>query len=322
MYLRTGAAIALVLGLVGAFCYVEGVGTPESAQAAQGGQPSDLLFQAGFEPDTQIVGKQIVGADRTLTEKNDWLVDGHAFAKSIDFNLGGATAAGETSAEIAPDPVNPSNHALRLTLRNSAQEGSELKARAQLELYRIQPGLREFTFSTDVYLGEGFAQIEKYPGKIDWLTIAEFWNNEFWSLGGKYGFRITVGVGKDRGDHPLNFFLTSDTTDRTMIWQRDDKTALVPIGKWFRLTYYFLEGDETHGRFVLSLTPRGGKTKILYDVTNYTYSPFDPAPDGLTGFNPFKAYTSKELMQYVHESNDPLQIYWDNAKFYKGRHPD
>jgi hypothetical protein len=305
-------AIAAV-ALAGAVVALNRHGETANAFAqAPDGNPG-LLFHTGFEPGTAIVGTHLTGLDQSLSSKSDWTSDLRAFAQPASINLGQAQA-GETAAEIAPGPTDPSNHALLLTLRSPTQQGNEVKARSQVELYGIHPGLRDFTFSTDVYIDPAEEILADSPRGIDWLTIAEFWNNEFWGKDASTGFRVTVGLGKAAGHDPLHFILTADTADRNLIWSRGDPRVPVPLGTWFRIDYTFREGDHATGRFVLAITPRGGKRQVVYDVTDYTQSPVDPAPDGLTGFNPFKAYTSKQVMQYLAEHGTPFRIWFDNAE--------
>jgi len=56
-------------------------------------------------------------------------------------------------------------------------------------------------------------------------------------------------------------------------------------------------------------------------VTNFTHMTKDPAPNGLTGYNPMKLYTSKELVSYVKSQGKTLQIYWDDFKLWTNKRP-
>ena len=293
---------------------------PGCSKEAGALEESRLLFQTGFEPDVSLTDRSIAGADRSLKSHNDWGADAARFAGTIAYNLGGpddGVKRDGASIRIVPDPENSRNHALLLSLRDFRQEGQDEKGRAQVEIYKITPGLREFSYSVDMYIAPGFKLLEQYPGKVDWLTIGEFWNNEFWRPGEKYGFRITVGMAKKPGVHPLNLRLIADLADGTVVWERNDPKAVLPIGKWFRITYYFREGAAQGGRLAVKITPRGEKSRLLYDVRDYSYAPHDPAPDGLTGFNPMKLYTSRKLIDYMKSKDAPLEIYWDNLKLYK-----
>jgi hypothetical protein len=48
----------------------------------------------------------------------------------------------------------------------------------------------------------------------------------------------------------------------------------------------------------------------------------DPAPNGLTGYNPMKLYTSSALVSYVKSKGKTLQIYWDDFKLWKNKRPE
>ncbi len=45
----------------------------------------------------------------------------------------------------------------------------------------------------------------------------------------------------------------------------------------------------------MSIQPDGEAEQLICDVQNFTHNTGDPAPDGVTGFNPMKLYTSKEI---------------------------
>ncbi len=294
--------------------------TPGCSKEVGALEDDRLLFQSGFEPDVALTDHSIAGADRSLKSRNDWSRDATRFAGRIAYNLGGPDDRAKpdaTAVSIVTDPENKNNHALLLSLRDYRREGQDEKGRAQVEIYKIAPGLREFSYDVDMYIPADFKLLEHYPRKIDWLTIGEFWNNEFWHKGEKHGFRITVGLAKKPGTHPLNLRLIADLGDGTVIWERNNAEALLPIGKWFRISYYFREGAGTDGRLTVKITPRGEKTRLLYDVRDYSFAPGNPAPDGLTGFNPMKLYTSRMLIDYMKSKDAHLEIYWDNFKLYK-----
>ena len=152
---------------------------------------------------------------------------------------------------------------------------------------------------------------------MGWLTIAEFWNNEWWSAGEEHGFRMSMGIGKDAGtvEH-LFITLGSENAGFKEVWNATNPTVKVPICKWFTLEYYIKEGNADNGRFYLAITPDGEEKQVICDVHNFTHNTSDTNPDGITAYNPIKLYTSKELVSFMKSKGKTLQIYWDDLKLW------
>jgi hypothetical protein len=205
-----------------------------------------------------------------------------------------------------------------------ASEG-QIKARIQTNLYGIKGGYKEFYQSVRVFLTEDFNLLKSYPHPISWCTISEFWNNEWWVKGEPYGFRITLGVGKEvAANSDLHFILEAENAGQKLVWRAEPKTSniAVPIGKWFTMEYYFKEGNAATGRFYLAIIPDGGAKQVVYDVHDFTHGTTDPAPNGLTGYNPMKLYTSKDIVGFVKAQGKTLQVYWDDFKLWKNKQPE
>lgn len=297
----------------------------------------ELVFQTGFEGSSRIVtfeeaktnsitpnyiNQTIIGLDSTLSEKSDWVNDLSENSKSgifiIEYTGGDST---KRYAKIIPEPDNEKNHVLHFWLNDYwlASENEE-KARIQADIYDIPRGYKELYQSVRVFLHKDWNILKKYPDKINWLTISEFWNNEWWVENEKYGFRVTLGIGKTSKDEcDLSFILAADDSDERDIWTKKNTEIKVPIGKWFTMDYYFKEGNHETGRFMMSITPEGEPTKIVFDITGYTHNTKDPSPNGITGYNPMKLYTSKEIISFMKSNNKTLQIYWDDLKVWKGK---
>lgn len=286
-----------------------------------------LVLQTGFGGATALT--KLPGGNERLIGRDDSVATSDFGADLTKFGGGTAQAlidyTGGTDLQrqgvIATDPTHPGNRTLRFVLRApyAASEG-ETKGRVQMDLYGLRPGLREFRQSVRAYLGPDFRRLESYPGRITWLTLAEYWNNEWWVAGERYGFRITVGIGKpSAAAGPLNLFVEAQDQGQIEIWRRNDASAAIPIGQWFTLDTYYREGDRNTGRFVLAITPDGGTRRVLYDVTDFTRNTHDPAPNGITGFNPVKLYTSAGVVDHVRTNGGALQIDWDDLTLWKVR---
>ena len=280
-----------------------------------------LLFQAGFEGTTRIELPRFSGKDDTLKEKSDWSVDVRQFARSFNINFTGGTDT-QRRAEIIPEPGNPNNRVLHFQLN----EGWGRLARAQCDLYGINTGLKEFYQSVRIFLPEEMKTVCKYPRQISWLSLLEIWNNVTWVQSVPYGFRVTLGLGKTTAEETDHLIFILDAQDcelfpddrqrYTTIWSEKNHNIKVPIGEWFTMHYYFKEGNAQTGRFIAVIeTEKEGK-RTVFDITNFTHNTHDPAPDGVTEFNPFKFYTSPDLANFMRDQGKSLRIFWDDFQLF------
>lgn len=83
------------------------------------------------------------------------------------------------------------------------------------------------------------------------------------------------------------------------------------------IEFHFKEGNASSGRFSMAVTPEGGVRRTIFDVTNYTHHPSDPAPDGMKHYNPMKLYTSNTVIDHVRNNGGVLQVYWDDLEIWK-----
>lgn len=293
----------------------------------------NLIFQSGFEPSSKVnrasSDADIEGVDASFSTKNDWVKDLDNHPDIGNFNI--QYQGGDSSmryAKIIQEPGKPNNHVLHFWLNKPNVEGS--KGRIQANLYNNK-GLKEFYQSVRIFLPEDMRAVQKFPNKIHWLTIAEFWNNITWSQSVPYGFRITLGLGKPTAaESGLQFILDAQdcqlfengSQKYTTLWAETNETIKVPIGKWFTMNYYYKEGDEKSGRFYLSIAIEGEAEQVVFDLQKITHNSNDSAPDGVSDFNPLKLYTSKELINYMNNQGKSLEIFWDDFKLWKDKRPD
>jgi hypothetical protein len=292
----------------------------------------ELIFQSGFEPESKVISRNsdadIVGADRSFADHNDWEKDFDNHPNIGNFNL--QYQGGDSTmryARIIAEPGNPTNHVLHFWLDAPNVEGK--KGRIQANLYGNN-GIKEFYQSVRVFLPYDFNTAKKFPKKISWLTIAEFWNNITWSQSVPYRFRITLGIGKAvESESDLCFIIDAQDCELfkdggqryTTIWEEINPAVKVPVGKWFTLDLYYLEGNNETGKFYLAMTPDGEKKQVVFDLKKITHNTQDPYPDGVGDFNPIKLYTSGELIRYMKSQGKTLQIYWDDYKLWKDKKP-
>jgi hypothetical protein len=280
-----------------------------------------LVFRSGFEGNTRIVQRgtstddDIIGFDPDL-EASNWNDLKRDKISIVFFNYTGGDAS-KRYAKIIDDPTKEGNKVLHFWLNDYwlASEEQE-KGRIQIEFHDIKGGYKEFFQTVRVYLCDDFNTLKKYSKGFNWLTLSEFWNNESWSQ--DYGFRISLGIGKDSGaDKELYFMVTAENEGFQGIWSVADKNLKVPIGKWFTMYYHFKEGNKETGRFHMTVTPDGEAEQTICDVRDFTHNTTDPSPNGLTAYNPLKLYTSKEVISYMKSQGKTLQIYWDDLRLWK-----
>ena len=285
---------------------------------------SGLIFQTGFEPDTKIIKQddksaEIIGIDRSLESQNNWNLDLEQNLNIGYFNIqyqGGDKT--QRLAEIVEDPVNPSNNALKFWIKEP--NVNPKKGRIQANIYNNN-NIKELKYSIRLFLPEDFNTIKNAPFEIKWLTLMEFWNNANWK-GEDYQFRISVNLQKlGKAPNSLKFAIKSqvrneetDKWKKPYLWDFHDSNFEVPIGKWMTIDVHFIEGNEKTGQIKLSVTPDGEPTTIVHNISNFTHHPDDPNPDGLAHINPFKLYTSDDVIEYVTDAGKLLHVYWDDFK--------
>lgn len=288
-------------------------------------QSPQLIFHSGFEPEVDTSGHNtgfidIIGEDTSMPTPNDWVndLDGHPNIGSfiIQFQGGDET---QRMAHVAPDPQNPSNNAFKFWV---LQPNSGNNGRIQANLYNNTELYKVF-YSVRMYLPEVFNLLKTMPTSIDddFNTLIEFWNNNNWDE--DYPFRVKVNLTKNGN------FLDSVRVKATGqyhagspdswqdVWLIHNTSYVVPVKKWMTLRVYFAEGDDCTGRFIMTITPDGGQETIVFNVRNYTRHSDDPFPDGVRDFNPFKLYTSDDVVDWVRNNGDTLNIFWDDFEIWK-----
>lgn len=291
-----------------------------------------LIFQTGFEPNTKIIPKdasydRIEGRDLSVSSRGDWQADLKGSANIADVRL--YYAAGNQSqrkASLVPDPDNASNQVLsfRLERANELHTIGVSKGRIQLGLSGLT-GMTSWQMEARLRLGSGVEALRQYDRKIDWFTLAEFWNNE---ANKAYPFRITLNLNKDApitggtGDLPLFWGLHGQTKqgkgDWKDQWRIEARNVPVPFNAWVTLRISMVEGCGPTGRILVTLTTDDGTRHVIADRTDWMHHPRDPKLDGFNALNPLKLYTSKALVDFAREAGAPLEVWWDDFKLVQG----
>lgn len=289
----------------------------------------ELLFQTGFSNTTLTNGPyqnaEFAGADPGFTEKNDW----SAFVEnpSVGYVEIGYEDGDDNQrmAQIKADPDSAGNQVLSFKINEPhIKEGSHQKGRVQLSINDNQC-IREIYQTVRLKLHPDMAYLKEWDERMPWFTLFEFWNNATWS-NEKKTFRVTVNLFKDATGpvDEIHFHAKSDhqkcnVCDWKGDWEEEATNFSVPFGVWMDLELYLLEGDETNGRFYMSVTPEGGTKTVLFDITNRTHHEKEKCPDGFTHFQPMKMYTSDQVINYMKAGGKNLEIFWDDWKIYRNK---
>jgi hypothetical protein len=295
----------------------------------------NLVFQTGFEPDTEHVYTEdteapctddLWGQDNSVSDKGHWEDDleGGAFGVG-HFCFGGGDRT-QRQVNLVADPDDSTNQVLQMWIAEPAENVSDdddeacngettgaRKARIQHTLQE-NPDVRQLDYRTRIRLGDAYQAMVDASFEITWMTIGEFWNN---NSADPYSFRVTLNLVKEaKAGAPLVFGLKSDTqADGVSSWEEvweHVSDVTVPIGEWFTLEVSMTEGDESTGRAQVHVTTLDGTRHEVADISNWTHHPEDPAPDGFTDINTLKVYTSGVLMCTLQEMGMELEAWWDD----------
>ncbi|MBN1673167.1 MAG: hypothetical protein JXR37_19135 [Kiritimatiellae bacterium] len=284
-----------------------------------------LLFNSGFEPGTRVVNMdqkrdKIIGIDHSVSPPNDWdKLPGSLIAYEVGMSE-------DIRGRIIKEP-GTDNHVLSFYARKSLAH----KTRVQVNVADGIVG-SEFTYRIKMWIHPDFNLLKDYEEAFNWLTIAEFWNNEPWG-NTRYPFRVTAGIRKTAAGKVDEFYFSANAQDmevdsrgyptartrmkKTTLW-RQTSTVPVPIGEWFELEYYLKEGNEKTGRFVLSMTRQGGPGQAVLDVTDWTQHTRATYTDGFQAIDPLKMYTDNRLTDHIRDRGGALQFYWDDLQLFAG----
>ena len=299
----------------------------------------EVFFNSGFESGSTVIAdkenlkkRYIIGIDKSVNAPNDWSLLKQnrrplgRFALNLD--QGDTT---QRNATIVADPTNPDNKVLLFCIEEPhinarAKNGVAYKARVQSDLH-TDGSSDELYHSVRVYLPSELEKLKEMPAKLEWFTIAEWWNNPPNRQRG-YTFRISIDLYKEEGKKNIYFSAKAQnykpfdvpnpkriaTGTFTTKWREISKLE-VPFGQWMTIEYYLKKGDEASGRFYMTVQPDGGKKQVIFDIKGDTYGLGNPNPSGVVPyFSPMKLYTSAKLVNFLKEYGIPTRVYFDDLK--------
>lgn len=236
-------------------------------------------------------------------------------------NLGGSAYAFQ---EIRTDPVNPSIKALYAqTIDNDPN--SIATTRAQMTIgFNNGTNLSVYHTSHRMYLNPDIGYLTNYSSSITWFTLFEIWNKRVseWSGDQAGSARWSFSVKKLSGSgQPLYWTMDSqlmqpEAVKYNHLWNYSNKTVPIPLGKWFTLDFYMKRGEGTNGRVIIKITPDGGATSTLFDISNTTIYPGRPDIQ-LSSWQPFKLYLDDTYLDWMRANNKTLSIFYNDFKWHK-----
>jgi hypothetical protein len=316
----------LFITIVGCAFQYKCIAVPDDATNRKG--DTVLIFNSGFEDDVKIVSKadgtnedKFTGTDNSVSAPGSW----DQFQEPLK-SIGLQYAGGDTTqryARIVPDPVNPGNRVL--TMRIITPNAGD---RSRVQTNVASPGMKEILQSVRVRLHPDMEYLTQYPDVIDWLLLAEWWNDPPKGWNTPNVFRVSLRLRKEKGAGlPLFFKVDAQTvTYRSQKpekgsgalfhteWEKVNTDFVIPFGQWMIFEYRIKAGDAGNGRFFMAVTPDNGERQVIFDVKGATQSLLHPAENGFSFWNPMKFYTSIPLTDFMKANDKTYQVYYDDLK--------
>ncbi|MDR3261343.1 MAG: hypothetical protein LBT78_05860 [Tannerella sp.] len=286
------------------------------------------MFNSGFEDNVRIISRddgtnedKFTGTDFSVSEPNNWDHFG-GLLKSIGLQYAGGDTT-QRYARIVPDPVNSANRVL--TMRIITPNAGD---RSRVQTNASSPLMKDIYQTVKVYLHPDMEYLKQYPDVIDWLLLAEWWNNASKGWNTPNVYRVSLRLRKEKGvGLPLYFKVDAQTV--TYVPEKPDKGSgalfhtewekvntgfAIPFGKWMTFEYYIKAGNAETGRFFMAVTPDKGDRNVIFDINGATQSLLHTDTTGYTFWNPLKFYTSIPLTNFMKENNKTYQVYFDDLK--------
>ncbi len=288
-----------------------------------------LLFQSGFEPQTDIeecittstASFDVTGEDNSLTTKSDWEEDIPAYTDNlgeykIQTELESNNNCDHMSATLTTDPDDGSNQVMKFEIKeHSGYPNSSGKGRVQGNVYfdasqLSTDGLTNMHFRSRLYIPKDFEWMlatsgDEYEEEYDWMTLVEFFNLEgdFQPYPG-LSFRISLNLHKNAGESVFRLTLKGEPREeeddcaewKEPIWYHVSDLTIGAVSNTqsdFNLNQWL-----TLDVYYIEGDASSGKVvikindKTALNVTDFTHHPDEASPDGIKHFNPHKLYTS------------------------------
>ena len=278
------------------------------------------LNELYFEGNMDLVQ---IGTKNGLLQFNGWPdLLGNQYIKDMYLNnLGGVNYAFQ---QIITDPAGSGRNVLQATVLDDDPNQSGT-SRAQLTItFKDNTELGIYHTSHRMYIHPDVEYIKNYPELMDWFSIAEIWNHRDPNLDGDPAgsARWGVSIHKLKGaGQPLFWVLYGEYLQPASIQQQDfwkytNTNIPIPFGQWFTFDIYLKRGDEQHGKIIVTITPDGGTTQTIFDVTGTTMYP-GRNDLWLEDWQPFKLYLSDTYLDWMRGNGKQLTMFYNDFRWYK-----
>jgi len=291
----------------------------------------ELIANGGFGDDVTIIQHcqyaYLSGIDQAYPTHSNWdeLTNSPCGNFRIAYEDGDAY---QRLAEITPDPLDDTNSVIHLIVTEPHINGQDIKkGRCQLNFYGSNC-LQEYYQTTKVFLpSANMEHLKTYENEVGFLTIFEVWNNKNWGNNVSNPFRIKVSLYKEPGTGNDFFFKVQGEKmpvwgNDVVLWEEINFTYPVPLGEWFEMELYLLEGKGNEGRFYMAITDDNNNKTLLFDINNHTVHPNENDPDGFKHINPLKLYSGEHIINHMKDGGYPLEIYWDDLELFRNKVPE
>jgi hypothetical protein len=280
-------------------------------------------FMTGYEPDeTRATGTDTI--DWMVFDNTSTHADAIPWAMTVFYETPGTTA--DRWARLIDDPTEPGNTVLAFWLKNAVIETGyppHTKGRVQTKFPGALVDAVEVWSSQRVFLPEDWNLLNNYPPDGDpfWLSavLEEFWFGAPWE-GHPNAARINLNLYAQGGK--LRLSLRAETMpDMGLLWQATSPRFEMPVGEWVTIEVGYKMGNAQTGRMVVIVTNEAtGARQVLFDVTNWTYSPLADEPGGtgpvpLIHWDAQKVYSSDNIIHFIRDSGGVAQAYFDDFAF-------
>jgi hypothetical protein len=196
-------------------------------------------------------------------------------------------------------------------------------SRFQWSLYMNTKRLEVFHLQYRLFLSPDIAELNNYPGLINWFSVFEMWNEGFMSggeMGGSARWNLNIHkdqTGKLYWEWITEYMQPESLKFKYMFPAQKNRTAEIPLGRWFTLDIYF----NRNGKTIVRVDDR-----VLFDFVGQNIYPGRPelypgvdAPQlgCWSAVNAFKLYTSDAILDWMRPRGKKIYGMYDEFKWYK-----
>ena len=235
-----------------------------------------------------------------------------------------ASSASYAYQQMVPDPAGSGRQVMMGRILD-ADPSQPATSRAQMTVsYKPTMNIPVYHTSHRMYINPDLKYLEQYPGVADWFSLVEIWTAQDPNMDGdpagsaRWGLSLhkSSAVGSPLFWHLYGEYMQPAALKYQDFWAADNKTFPVPFGQWFTLDIYLKRGTGAAGQFKITVTPDGGATTTVFDVSGTTEYPNRPDLY-LEDWQPFKLYIGDQWMDWMRGNGKVMSIYYNDYKWYK-----